>query len=73
MKKFKIIRINLLRVVIGLIAFTIGLNFLGKLFLSSDGVEIIEKKKDVSLDEFLSGYENVLFSKIKLTNGTDLE
>ena len=72
MKRPKIIKINLLRILIGVLAFTVGLNFIGKLFFSGEGVEVIQKKQDVSLDEFLSGYHNTLFSKIILTNGTDL-
>lgn len=72
-KSVKIIKINLVRVIIGIIAFIIGLNLLEKLFFSAENVEVIQKKQDVSLDEFLSGYQNTLFTKIVLTNGTDLQ
>ena len=46
---------------------------ISKIFVSGGDLEVVQNKKDVSLDEFLSGYENTLFTKIKLTNGTDLE
>lgn len=72
-KSVKIIKINLVRVIIGIIAFIIGLNVLEKLFFSAENVEVIQNKQDVSLDEFLSGYQNTLFTKIVLTNGTDLQ
>ena len=41
--------------------------------MTGDTVEIIKDKKEVTLDEFLSGYHNDLFTKIKVINGTDID
>lgn len=71
-RPIKIIKINLVRIVLGILAFTIGLNLIGKLFLSGDTIEVTQKKTEVSLDEFLSGYHNNLYTKITLKNSTDL-
>lgn len=69
----KIIKINLLWLIVGAIALTVGLNFLGKVLVSSDTMTVTKTTKEVSLDEFLSGYHHLEFEKIILKNGTDLQ
>lgn len=71
-KGVKIIKINLLYIILGVIAFVIGLNYLDKMFFSGDDVEVINSKQEVSLDQFLSGYHHGSFSKISVENGTKL-
>lgn len=69
----KIIKINLLWVILWIWAFTIGLNILSKLFFSWDSIEIIDKTTAVSMNDFLSWYQSSSFSKIKLKDATTLE
>lgn len=38
----------------------------------SDTVEVVNQEHKVSLDTFLSGYEANMFTKLTLTNGTEL-
>ncbi len=69
----KIIKINLLRVILWIIAFTVWLNIINKFLISGDDVEIIKNTKEVSMNEFLSGYQSLSFSKIKLKDARTLE
>lgn len=69
----KIIKINLLWVIVGVIALTMGLNIVSKLLASGDTMTVTKTTKEVSLDEFLSGYHHLEFEKIVLKNGTDLQ
>lgn len=69
----KIIKINLLWVILWILAFTIWLNILSKLFFSNDTIEIVEKTTSVSMNDFLSWYQTSSFSKIKLKDATTLE
>lgn len=69
----KIIKINLLWVILWIIAFTVGLNIINKVFFSDEQIEIINDTKEVSMNEFLSGYQAWQFTKIILKDGTNLE
>lgn len=69
----KIIKINLLWIILWILAFTIWLNVISKLFFSWDSVEIVNTTTSVSMNEFLSGYQASSFSKIKLKDATTLE
>ena len=71
-KGVKIIKINLVYLALWIVAFIIGLNYLDKLFFAGDEVEIVNESKEVSLDQFLSGYHHGVFSKISVENWTKL-
>ena len=57
MKVYKI-NINIIRIVLFIIAMTIGLKSLNNFILSPDNdtVAVIKETKEVSLNDFLSGY-----------------
>ena len=74
MKVYKI-NINIIRIVLFIIAMTIGLKSLNNFILSPDNdtVAVIKETKEVSLNDFLSGYHAGQYESIKLKNQTDLE
>jgi hypothetical protein len=74
MKVYKI-NLNILRILAFIILTTVGLKALNNFVVSTDAetVSVIKDTKDVSLNDFLSGYHVGSYESIKLNNQTDLE
>lgn len=74
MKVYKI-NLNILRILAFIILTTVGLKALNNFVVSTDTetVSVIKDTKDVSLNDFLSGYHLGSYESIKLNNQTDLE
>ena len=74
MKVYKI-NLNILRILAFIILTTVGLKALNNFVVSTDAetVSVIKDTKDISLNDFLSGYHLGSYESIKLNNQTDLE
>ena len=74
MKVYKI-NLNILRILAFIILTTVGLKALNNFVVSTDTetVSVVKDTKDVSLNDFLSGYHLGSYESIKLNNQTDLE
>ena len=74
MKVYKI-NLNILRILAFIILTTVGLKALNNFVVSTDTetVSVVKDTKDVSPNDFLSGYHLGSYESIKLNNQTDLE
>lgn|GEM_PF-2191179 len=73
-KRIYKINLNIIWIVVFVIAMTVGLKSISNMF-TTDGntVSVVKEVEQVSLNDFLSGYQAGQYEVIKMKNQTDLE